>query len=44
MAKPLWSHAQGIGRKKNKAAKFLRSEEAPCTAIGAYHELLVILN
>jgi hypothetical protein len=28
MAKPLWSHAQGIGRKKNsKDAKLLRSQE-----------------
>jgi hypothetical protein len=45
MAKPLWSHAQGIERKKNsKEAKLLRSQEVPCTAIGAYHQLLVILN
>jgi hypothetical protein len=45
MAKPLWSHAQGIGRKKNsKEAKLLRSQEAHSTAIGAYHQLLVILN
>jgi hypothetical protein len=37
MAKPLLSHAQGIGRKKSKDAKLLRSQDAPCTAIGAYH-------
>jgi nucleotidyltransferase/DNA polymerase involved in DNA repair len=45
MAKPLWSHAQGIGRKKiSKDAKLLRSQEAHCIAIGLYHQLLVILN
>jgi hypothetical protein len=34
------------GRKKKtrKEAKLLRSQEAPCTAIGAYHQLAVILN
>jgi hypothetical protein len=45
MAKPWWSHAQGIGRKQkySKEAKLLRSQEAPCTARRAYHQLLVIL-
>jgi hypothetical protein len=31
-------------REKNKVAKVLRSQEAHCAAIGAYHQLLVILN
>jgi hypothetical protein len=45
MAKPLWSRAQGIGIKKyRKETKSLRSQEAPCTAIGAYYQLLVIIN
>jgi hypothetical protein len=34
VAKPLWSHAQGIGGKNIfKEAKLLRSQEASCTAI-----------
>jgi hypothetical protein len=31
-------------KKNSKEAKLLRSQEAPCTAIGAYHQLLVIPN
>jgi hypothetical protein len=36
MAKPLWSHAQRVGRKKGKKLKLLRSQKAT----GAYHQLM----